>query len=275
MIKCKFFLLVFLAWACVISRQHWPVQLYSLEMGATYVCHPPSAQALKKKDRNTPKTLWHMMIHADVGKMMRNWCKMCPEQRETASICAWEHGFHDQKATVGPTGRIFPWQPLPLWPCHHPTSSKALQKQKYTYHKLVVSIHLKNIGQIGSSPLVGAGVKIKNVWNHHPDMHINVIKAQWCDLAIMHMGFFPKCLFPELIVWYILMGARFLFNSFLMHVSHPDKMINNSSYMSYILKPINVACAVHFSNGGTWGWTVWGKWRTGKKSSCLEKSSSE
>ena len=26
---------------------------------------------------------------------------------------------------------------------------------------------------------------------------------------------------------------------------------------------------------GTWGWTVWGKWRKGKKSSCSEKSSSE
>ena len=39
------------------------------------------------------------------------------------------------------------------------------------------------------------------------------------------------------------MGARFLFNSFLMHVSHPDKMINKSSYMS---QTINVACAVHF-----------------------------
>ena len=37
--------------------------------------------------------------------------------------------------------------------------------------------------------------------------------------------FFPKCLFPDLIVWYFLMGARFLFNTFLMHVSHQDKMI--------------------------------------------------
>ena len=26
---------------------------------------------------------------------------------------------------------------------------------------------------------------------------------------------------------------------------------------------------------GTWGWTVWGKWRKGKKSSCSEKSSSK
>ena len=49
--------------------------------------------------------------------------------------------------------------------------------------------------------------------------------------------FCPKCLFPESIVWYILMGTRFLFNSFLMQMSHQDQMINNSSYMS---KPINV-----------------------------------
>ena len=56
-------------------------------------------------------------------------------------------------------------------------------------------------------------------------------------------GFFPKCLFPDLIVWYFLMGARFLFNTFLMHVSHQDKMISSSSYIS---KPINVACAVRF-----------------------------
>ena len=32
---------------------------------------------------------------------------------------------------------------------------------------LVVSTHLKNISQIGSSPQIG--MNIKNVWNHHPD----------------------------------------------------------------------------------------------------------
>ena len=31
---------------------------------------------------------------------------------------------------------------------------------------LVVSTHLKNISQIGNLPQVG--MKIKNVWNHHP-----------------------------------------------------------------------------------------------------------
>ena len=56
------------------------------------------------------------------------------------------------------------------------------------------------------------------------------------------------------------------------HVSHQDKMKSGSSYIS---KPINVACAVHFSAGRRWGWTVWGKWGKGKKSSCSEKSSSE
>ena len=34
----------------------------------------------------------------------------------------------------------------------------------------VVSTRLKNVGQIGSSPQVG--VKIKNVWNHHPVLYI-------------------------------------------------------------------------------------------------------
>ena len=33
---------------------------------------------------------------------------------------------------------------------------------------MVVSTHLKNISQIGSFPQIG--VKIKNIWNHHPDV---------------------------------------------------------------------------------------------------------
>ena len=36
-----------------------------------------------------------------------------------------------------------------------------------THIWFVVSTHLKNISQSGSSPQVG--VKIKNVWNHHLD----------------------------------------------------------------------------------------------------------
>ena len=84
----------------------------------------------------------------------------------------------------------------------------------------------------------------------------------------IYMFFLPKCLFPDLIVWHFLMGARFLFNTFLMHVSRQDKTISSSSYIS---KPINVACAVHFWAGGTWGCTVWGKWRKEKKRSCPEK----
>ena len=43
--------------------------------------------------------------------------------------------------------------------------------------------------------------------------------------------FFSEMSFPEPIVWYILLGPCFLFNAFLMHVSHPHKMINKSSYM--------------------------------------------
>ena len=43
-----------------------------------------------------------------------------------------------------------------------------------TNHWLVVSTHLKNISQIGSFPQVG--VKITNLWNHHPD-HLLYIQS--------------------------------------------------------------------------------------------------
>ena len=58
-----------------------------------------------------------------------------------------------------------------------------------------------------------------------------MVKTSW-HITIAFFG--PKCLFPESIVWYILMGAHFLFNSFLMHVSHPDKKINKSSYYTFL-----------------------------------------
>ena len=51
---------------------------------------------------------------------------------------------------------------------------------------------------------------------HHFTNSSNSISA---SIRKMTFGFFPKCLFPELIIWYILMGARFLFNSFEMIVS--------------------------------------------------------
>ena len=41
---------------------------------------------------------------------------------------------------------------------------------RYIY--LVVSTHSKNISQIGSFPQVG--LKIKNIWNHHPDIYIYI-----------------------------------------------------------------------------------------------------
>jgi len=47
----------------------------------------------------------------------------------------------------------------------HQNSMSWIQKQTgWWFH--VVSTHLKNISQIGSFSQVG--VKIKNVWNHHP-----------------------------------------------------------------------------------------------------------
>ena len=60
-----------------------------------------------------------------------------------------------------------------------------------------------------------------------------------------------------------------------MHVSHQDKMISSSSYIS---KPINVACAVRFWAGGTKVHEVELSEESEekeRKSSCSEKSSSE
>ena len=42
-------------------------------------------------------------------------------------------------------------------------------------HQLVVSTHLKNISQIGSFPQIG--MKIKNIWNHHP-VHCILLATQ-------------------------------------------------------------------------------------------------
>ena len=78
--------------------------------------------------------------------------------------------------------------------------------------------------------------------------NVNVYNIFLRQCKYISYGSFPKCLFPDLIVWYFLMGARFLFNTFLMHVSHQDTMISSSSY---IPEPINVACAVRFWAGGT------------------------
>ena len=153
MIKWKSFLPVFLAFELVSFRFQALASepLYSLEMGATYVCHPPSAQAMKKKDRNTHPQ--HPVAHDDLGGCIRQndaewckWCKSCPEQQETASICAWEHGCHDQNATCwSVTGRIFRDNRchfgratirLPARPCKNKSIHIAY---------LVVSTHLKNI----------------------------------------------------------------------------------------------------------------------------------
>ena len=63
----------------------------------------------------------------------------------------------------------------------------------------MVSTHLKNISQIGSCPQVG--VKIKNVWNHHPvdsygklvnkytDPHDSFMDPLGCISIFIHMLF--------------------------------------------------------------------------------------
>ena len=45
----------------------------------------------------------------------------------------------------------------------------VIQQIVYSIGYLVVSTHLKNISQYGNLPQIG--VKIKNIWNHHPVGH--------------------------------------------------------------------------------------------------------
>ena len=44
---------------------------------------------------------------------------------------------------------------------------------------LVVSTHLKNISQNGNLPKIG--VKIKNIWNHHPVIYLNRLHPKVCQ----------------------------------------------------------------------------------------------
>ena len=87
--------------------------------------------------------------------------------------------------------------------------------------------------------------KKKVTFSKHTDQHssvqkkvgrFNLIMVKTCKNipTYYHCCFFPKCLFPESIVWYILIGAHFSFNSFLMHVSHPEKKTNKSSYYTFL-----------------------------------------
>ena len=65
-------------------------------------------------------------------------------------------------------------KPIGTLQWHPPQTNKALLRD---YWPLVVSTHLKNISQIGSSPQVG--VKMKNIWNHHLDHHHPLIRCYW------------------------------------------------------------------------------------------------
>ena len=52
---------------------------------------------------------------------------------------------------------------------------------QYHFHKekhvwLVVSTHLKNISQNGNLPQIG--VKIKNIWNQHLDVHFQIVNIK-------------------------------------------------------------------------------------------------
>ena len=64
-------------------------------------------------------------------------------------------------------GATYPhWNGCLLW-----FSGKlSLQTKRIIQIWLVVSTHLKNICQLGNLPQVA--VKIKNIWNHHPEMQV-------------------------------------------------------------------------------------------------------
>ena len=69
-------------------------------------------------------------------------------------------------------------------------------KTKHFDWFLVEPTHLKNISQIGSSPQVG--VKIKNIWNHHPIWELQwIISINWRNLLKLHshLILFILCVF--------------------------------------------------------------------------------
>ena len=76
----------------------------------------------------------------------------CPPQ--------WPHKDADWPQEMGKNKPI--WYSQGLRNKHH---EEKFEKKKHPW--LVVSTHLKNMGQNGNLPQIG--VKIKNHWNHHPD----------------------------------------------------------------------------------------------------------
>ena len=73
----------------------------------------------------------------------------------------------------------------------------------------MLSTQLKNISQIGSFPQVG--VKIKNVWNHHPEkIHLRTWGVNSCEFLTKQQpnGWFPafklsfhQAIFPTTWAW--------------------------------------------------------------------------
>ena len=71
-------------------------------------------------------------------------------------------------------------------------------KQKRIYHNwLAISTHLKNISQNGN--LLQIGVKIKNIWNHHPGKKSN---TKFVIVPFPHHLKFQNILFCD-ILWFI------------------------------------------------------------------------
>ena len=70
--------------------------------------------------------------------------------------------------------------------------------------------------------------------------HIVAFISVYIDIYVYIYGMFPKCLFPESIVWYVLMGSHFLFNSFLIIVPQPIYPIYQFMYKNNFRIPLGI-----------------------------------
>ena len=119
--------------------------------GRNFCMSSTKCPSTEKKDRKTHPQ--HPVAHDDLwGCIRQNDAKW----RKLMQKASWTTGnrFHLCLRTWLPWSKgnllvrnrtNFSWQPLPLWPCHHSTSSKALQNKSIHIAYLVVSTHLKNI----------------------------------------------------------------------------------------------------------------------------------
>ena len=101
------------------------------------------------------------------------------------------------------------------------------------YHWLVVSTHLKNISQNGNLPQIG--VKIKNLWNHHPDQLVEPLFLCASNSISIHHStsasrqrerrcIFRRFCWTALLLMQLLMLSVAVANGCLFKLQTPEKM---------------------------------------------------